>query len=130
MKTVLALSLGVSVLGLVLLAAAFVWQTQIGNQAVWSEQQAQALRDAGTRYHQMTYEHASSRNAQKTLHSEMQRQVTTGELNAARDAYETQKRALEKAEQRVSFWSNVLWITGVIAAVSGGAAFLLARNVA
>jgi hypothetical protein len=122
------LCLGIAVIGLALLAASYFWQVDLGQKSAWTEEQAEALSAASARYHQMQYEHATSRDSKKTLHSEMQRKVTTGELIAARDEWETRQAALKRAQGRISYWKSALWVLGIIAAVGGGAGFLITNH--
>jgi hypothetical protein len=117
-------------LGVLLVAASYVWQGGVGNRVFRSEADAQALADSAARLHQMTYEHAEAKESMGKLDSSKQRSVSDAELAAISDEYKSRQRELDQARDSVAFGSQLLWGLGALFVAGGGIGYLVVKNLA
>jgi hypothetical protein len=121
--------LGLCALGAVLMIAGWTWQDVLGDQVVWTEEQAQKLNEASANFHQVAHAHGDQQaHHHGHAHAHSHARVTDDDLAAAKNAWREQMEERDAAIAWRDFWRAALLRGGMAAIMLGGCGYLLMKN--
>lgn len=118
--------LALCALGALLIIAGSIWTNAAADKIVWTEEQAQKHNEIGAKFHQAAHAHGAHAGHN---HGDADQTVTAAELAVAEKAWKEDQAKLEAAIARRSFWSRLLYRSGMGAIILGGVGYLIAKNV-
>lgn len=126
--------LGACLLGVVLMAASWIWGSYVGSSAMWSEEEAKTLAASAARFHAAAHERMHGPNdshghAHSHVHlASLSASSKEAEYHAAEADWKLHMQERDAAIAWRDFWERVLFGGGVVAVIAGGIGYLALRN--